>query len=47
MLMSESSGLPMLDVGIEDKFEYKSILNPHKYKKGSWIVNDIFSRQNN
>jgi len=35
LLMSEGSGLPLLDSTIEEKFEYKSILNPGKYKKGS------------
>jgi len=33
--MSESSGLKMIDTTIEEKYEYKAILDPHKYKKGS------------
>lgn len=31
-LMSEVSGIPLIEVGIEDKFEYKGILYPNKKK---------------
>jgi len=29
-IMSDASGLPLSEQSIEDKFEYKNILYPHK-----------------
>jgi len=39
-LMSDVSGIPTLDVNIEDKFEYKKILYPAmKGKSSQWTFN--------
>lgn len=37
--MSEASGIPLIESGIEDKFEYKGILYPNQ-KKTIWYQNN-------
>ena len=39
--MAEVGDFELIDASIEQKFEYKKILYPNKYKVGSWLIDNF------